>query len=176
MQGTPIEQGKRFASCRGFTMVELLVVIGLIGVLVALLLPAVNFAREAARRTMCQSNLRQIGLAMRMHLDTRGVYPDVAQMKSVTPEKPSLAEVLAAYTENNQAVFNCPSDQTYYAVEGTSYEYPNLRLAGLKRKELEASERYKTTWVQYDFDDFHGTPGEVGARNYLYADGHVDSE
>jgi prepilin-type processing-associated H-X9-DG protein len=125
---------------------------------------------------MCQSNLRQIGLALRMHLDTRGVYPDVAQMKSVTPDKPALADVLASYVEKNMAVFACPSDETYYPVEGTSYEYPNLILANRKRQELEESKRYKTTWVLYDFEDVHGTPGEVGARNYLYADGHVDSE
>ena len=134
-------------NARGFTRVELLVVMAIIGMMVGLLLPAVQYARGSARRSQCLSNLHQIGIAMESYLDvqgSRGKYPVLCAMPSVcdktaqvtgVPRFLTLREVLAPYIEESLGAFNCPSDVLldeppdlrYFEREQQSYEYDSQR-------------------------------------------------
>jgi len=91
-----LPQGQRRSA---FTLVELLVVIAIIGVLVALLLPAVQAAREAARRSQCTNNLRQLGLALHNHHDTFNVLPFARSQ--ARPQSISWAPLIMPYIEQN---------------------------------------------------------------------------
>ncbi len=166
-------------------MIELLVVIAITGIALSMLLPAIQYSRIAVRRTQCQSNLRQVGLALFMYLDAHGGkahFPTCADMPTINVGMPSLVTVVGPYAETNSQMFCCPADLVYFSTQGISYEYPLLSLSNpdgtmKTRQQVMASNMGKygasRTAILWDFECFHGTPGDEGARNYFFMDGHV---
>ena len=102
---------------RGFTLVELLLTVAVVGILLALLLPAVNSARAAARRTQCASNLRQVGLAIGSYTDVHhGRWPESTHTSEPDPVTGKFTRAwivsVAPYLEDVDAVRICPDDST----------------------------------------------------------------
>ena len=125
---------------KGFTLVELLVVIGIIAVLVSLLLPSLGRAREAARQTKCLSNLRQLGMAFVMYTnENQQFFPGPAQRDPLTeypwdwvyyrPDRDLNQSAIQPYLAASPGVMNtaallCPSDDVTVRPNTNTHPYP----------------------------------------------------
>lgn len=142
-----------FSRRHGFTLVELLVVIAIIGVLIALLLPAVQAAREASRRTQCISNLKQIGLAVQTYHDVNGHFPTGRN----TPNQfgVSWAHYILPQIEE-QAVYDA-------YVEGARVDAPENAAAMRTPIDVYACPSRRSAAASRDFDD-NDTPPAADKR------------
>lgn len=123
---------------RGFTLIELLVVIAIIAVLISLLLPAVQQARESARRTQCRNNLKQIGLAMYNYESTFGCFPPGGIGPGASGSSPAASAfvVMLAYLEQNatygkynfNVLYTDPANQAVTAQRVSTFLCPSMSI------------------------------------------------
>jgi len=166
-----------------FTLIELLVVLAVIGLLAAMLLPAVSRAKESGRGTACLSNLRQIGFAIQLYTQENGnrlpYMRDLLLGTNNAVDHPAVfpgPEKVLSNQLGNIKVLKCPSDnKQLYEKTGSSYAWNSL-LNG------QDADHLKVMGVQFpnhqiplmfDKDSFHAARGPKKELNYLYADGHI---
>ncbi len=159
----------------GFTLIELLVVIAILGILSAILLPALSRAREAARRASCMNNLKQFGITYKMYADEhRGLFPPIPPYGSVRADtlssnlwsSPHAATIIPNYLADT-SIARCPSDSGVEALWlSVGQRIPN---DGRDFKDWQQDALDAGDLVSYDYF----LSGELG-RSYIYK-GYVAS-
>ncbi|MBI1178869.1 prepilin-type N-terminal cleavage/methylation domain-containing protein [bacterium] len=165
-------------ACLGFTLIELLVTIAIIGILAALLLPALSSAKQRAKSTQCISNLRQLGIAVRMYADeNQGRLPHALAVPPAQTNAPAalpgIDQVLLAQVKGVREVFRCPADKdNLFDHDGSSYEW-NASLNG--RMLIRIGEDGRDQGNNFLLRDRMGWHPK-GRKNAVYADGHAAPE
>lgn len=162
---------------RGFTLVELIVVIAIIGVLAAIIYPVTVRVVQGSKATACISNLASLGAALQLYLgDHNQVMPTLQPgRQSINDDVPVIDNTLNAYASNPKA-FACPADPHYAAATGTSYFW-NSVLNGQSATNLRfflAKGENSQIPVLSDKEGFH--PYASNKVNVLYADGHASQD
>jgi len=190
MQAMKLQRGRSFLRS-GFTMIELLVVIGIISLLAGLLLPALSKAKGRAKAVACVSNLRQMGIALNIYVSENGNRLPVCAgyLPSQQPTNPPITTTLFPSPPGplTNLLFKCPADDTIFIAELTSYQW-NFWLNGAPSNEPDESGIYTNeapvivnelfgspmdTPLIGDAAPYHGAEGIQTGENALYFDGRV---
>ena len=110
---------------KAFTIIEVLVVVGTLGLLIGILVPAIGMARAATIGAVCAANLHSVGLCLRMYLnESHDIMPGAAAMRSLNlNDNPGIADVLVPHIDDPEA-FRCPADteKAFFQSEGSRYQ------------------------------------------------------
>jgi len=165
-------------SRRGFTVIEILVTLGITAVLIAIALPTYARITQRGRAAACLSNLRQIGMALNVYLGEHNlVFPELAGARNNTSQEVSSIDTVLLPYAGSTNVFACPSDARGLAEStGTSY-YWNTALNNQPIASLNFLGIITETSRIPILGDKEGFHPYAGTRvNILYADGHVTKE
>jgi len=155
---------------KGYTLVEILVVVAIIAALAAISIPAISAVRNKAERVSCYSNLKGIGVALEAYLgDNNGKFPVANLGRETKGADEAVIEVILASYVSGPEVFQCPSDDELFHESGSSYFW-NESQSGKTRTTLSflgAGENLASVPLVFDKEAFHGKRNGV---NFLYAD------
>ncbi len=160
---------------KGFTLIEMLVVIGIIAVLAGILLPTLSLAKKSSQRQDCISHLKQLGLAVEMyHQGYSGCLPNARTdlLAFSTAGEPTIKTLLLPFVNESGKVFYCMSDANAGKpgnAEATSYRWnytkSGEKLTGFDKKDL------SNVFIMLDGEEWHRK--SPGGLNMLFLDGHV---
>src|SRR2546421_730451 len=191
MRDNKRSSGRRGPFTSAFTLVELLVVIGIIAVLIGILLPVMSRAREQAKRTVCLANLRTLGQAMMMYANAqKGWLPNSNPPLTVNDSNATnyVLVTLAKEYVRAPAVFHCPSDRddppkdittaeyNFPNSARTSYDFYSVYWMPESGPKLPRMKQAPLAWdinggdPKANPDQNHGTKG----GNVVFADGHAE--